>query len=79
LAGVSLDAEPARSKELDVSAAESQIACNGALAEINLQLFFAVLADSLNAFAVGAPLVPGFRIFSPDPAAMRLRFAWMLA
>jgi len=33
--------------------------------------FFLVLADSLNALAVGAPLVPGFRIFSPDPAAMR--------
>jgi hypothetical protein len=35
----------------------------------------AVLADSLNALAVGAPLVPGLRIFSPDPAAMRAFFA----
>ena len=41
-------------------------------------LFFAVLADCLNALAVGAPLVPGFRIFSPDPAAMRFFFAAML-
>jgi len=42
-------------------------------------LFFAVLADCLNALAVGAPLLPGFRIFSPDPAAMRFFFALMLA
>jgi hypothetical protein len=35
--------------------------------------FLAVLADSLNAFAVGAPFAPGLRIFSPDPASMRLR------
>ena len=40
-------------------------------------LFFAVLADCLNALAVGAPLVPGFRIFSPDPAAMRFFFLSM--
>lgn len=33
--------------------------------------FLAVLALSRNAFAVGAPLVPGLRIFSPDPAAIR--------
>jgi hypothetical protein len=33
--------------------------------------FLAVLALSLNALAVGAPLAPGLRIFSPDPAAMR--------
>jgi hypothetical protein len=39
----------------------------------------AVLADSLNALAVGAPAVPGFLIFSPDPAAMRAFFAWMFA
>ncbi len=38
-------------------------------------LLFAVLADRLKAFAVGAPLLPGFRIFSPDPALMRARFA----
>jgi hypothetical protein len=31
----------------------------------------AVLALSLNAFAVGAPLAPTLRIFSPDPAAIR--------
>jgi len=41
--------------------------------------FLAVLADCLNAFAVGAPLLPGFRIFSPDPALIRLRLAWMFA
>jgi hypothetical protein len=39
----------------------------------------AVFADLLNALAVGAPLLPGFRIFSPEPALMRLRLAWMLA
>jgi hypothetical protein len=33
--------------------------------------FFLVLADSLNALAVGAPFAPGLRIFSPDPAAIR--------
>jgi hypothetical protein len=43
------------------------------------QRFLAVFFDCLNAFAVGAPLVPGFRIFSPEPAAMRFRFALMLA
>jgi len=37
--------------------------------------FLAVFAAALKAFAVGAPLVPGFRIFSPLPAAMRLRLA----
>jgi hypothetical protein len=31
----------------------------------------AVLALSLKALAVGAPLAPGLRIFSPDPAAIR--------
>ena len=41
--------------------------------------FFAVLADCLNALAVGAPLLPGLRIFSPEPSAMRLRLALMLA
>jgi len=39
----------------------------------------AVFAASLKFFAVGAPLVPGFLIFSPDPAAILLRLAWMLA
>ena len=37
--------------------------------------FLAVLAAALKSAAVGAPFVPGLRIFSPDPAAMRLRFA----
>ena len=41
--------------------------------------FLAVLAESLKSLAVGAPFAPGLRIFSPDPAAMRLRFALMLA
>jgi len=40
--------------------------------------FLAVLAAFLNAEAVGAPLDPGLRIFSPDPAAILLRLAWML-
>jgi hypothetical protein len=39
----------------------------------------AVFAAALNAFAVGAPLAPGFRILSSEPAFMRFRFAWMLA
>ena len=41
--------------------------------------FLVVLAASLKFLAVGAPLEPGLRIFSPDPAAMRLRFAAMFA
>jgi hypothetical protein len=41
--------------------------------------FLAVLAASLKALAVGAPLEPGLRIFSPEPAAMRLRLAAMFA
>ena len=36
--------------------------------------FLEVLADSLNALAVGAPLVPGFLIFSPEPALIRALF-----
>ncbi len=39
----------------------------------------AVLALSLKSFAVGAPLAPGLRIFSPEPAAMRAFLAWMFA
>ena len=39
------------------------------------RFFFAVLADSLKALEVGAPLLPGLRIFSPEPALMRLRLA----
>ena len=42
-------------------------------------LFFAVLAACLKFLAVGAPLEPTLRIFSPDPAAIRLRLAWMFA
>jgi|TARA_R100000655_G_scaffold102471_1_gene148313 hypothetical protein len=38
----------------------------------------AVLAACLKFLAVGAPLVPGFLIFSPEPAAILLRFAFML-
>jgi hypothetical protein len=37
------------------------------------------LADRLNAAAVGAPLEPGFRIRSPDPALMRSCLALMFA
>jgi hypothetical protein len=40
---------------------------------------FAVLADCLKAFAVGAPFAPGFLIFSPLPALIRFRLAWMFA
>jgi hypothetical protein len=39
--------------------------------------FFVVFADSLNAFAVGAPFDPGLRIRSPEPALIRFRLAWM--
>jgi hypothetical protein len=42
-------------------------------------LFFAVLAASLKSCADGAPLEPTLRIFSPEPAAIRLRLAAMLA
>ena len=41
--------------------------------------FFAVLADLTKFALVGAPLAPGFLIFSPEPAAMRFLLAWMLA
>jgi hypothetical protein len=37
--------------------------------------FLAVFAAALNALAVGAPLVPGLRIFSFEPSAIRLRLA----
>ena len=37
--------------------------------------FLAVFAAALKAFAVGAPLVPGLRIFSFDPALMRFLLA----
>jgi hypothetical protein len=42
---------------------------------MNHPFFLAVLADFLNAFAVGAPFDPGFLIFSPDPALMRFLLA----
>ena len=38
---------------------------------------FAVFADATNAALVGAPLVPGLRIFSPEPALMRAFFSAM--
>ena len=41
--------------------------------------FFVVLAEAVNARAVGAPADPGVRIFSPDPALMRFFFACMFA
>jgi hypothetical protein len=44
-----------------------------------LGFFFAVLAACLNAFAVGAPLDPGFLIFSPDPLAILFLLACMFA
>jgi hypothetical protein len=47
--------------------------------ELKRHLLYAVFAALLNALAVGAPLVPGLRIFSPDPPAMRARLAWMFA
>jgi len=41
--------------------------------------FLAVLAERVKLALVGAPFAPGFLIFSPEPAAIRLRFACMLA
>jgi hypothetical protein len=41
--------------------------------------FLAVFADSLKALAVGAPLVPGFLIVSPEPAAIRAFLALIAA
>tara|TARA_R110000796_G_scaffold42482_7_gene105018 strand:- start:268 stop:525 length:258 start_codon:yes stop_codon:yes gene_type:complete len=38
-----------------------------------------VLAARLKFLAVGAPLLPGFLIFSPDPAFIRARFLWMFS
>tara|TARA_R110000787_G_scaffold10860_3_gene36207 strand:- start:2307 stop:2486 length:180 start_codon:yes stop_codon:yes gene_type:complete len=37
-----------------------------------------VFAAFLNDFALGAPVDPALRICSPEPAAIRLRFACML-
>ena len=39
--------------------------------------FLAVFLLSRNALAVGAPLLPTLRIFSPDPLAIRSRFSWI--
>lgn len=38
-------------------------------------IFLAVLAEFLNALEEGEPLLPGFLIFSPEPALIRFRFA----
>ncbi len=43
------------------------------------RLRFAVFADLLKLAAVGAPLLPGFLIFSPEPALIRFLLACMLA
>jgi hypothetical protein len=40
---------------------------------------FAVLAARLNCLAVGLPLVPAVRIFSPEPALILARFLCMFA
>ena len=40
--------------------------------------FLVVFRAFLKASAVGAPFAPGLRIFSPDPALMRLRLALIL-
>jgi hypothetical protein len=45
----------------------------------NNYFFLAVSFDRSNCFLVGAPGLPGFLIFSPLPAAIRLRLAWMFA
>ena len=41
--------------------------------------FFAVLADCLNALAVGAPFVPGLRMASSEPALILARLAAIFA
>jgi hypothetical protein len=43
--------------------------------DIKNYFFLAVFFDCANAFAVGAPLLPTFLIFSPDPSAIRFRLA----
>tara|TARA_S200002703_G_scaffold141275_2_gene133011 strand:- start:1004 stop:1246 length:243 start_codon:yes stop_codon:yes gene_type:complete len=42
-------------------------------------VFLAVFAALLKLAAVGAPSLPGLRIFSPEPAFILLRLAWMFA
>ena len=39
----------------------------------------AVLAELIKSILEGAALEPGLFIFSPEPAAIRLRLAWMFA
>jgi hypothetical protein len=46
---------------------------------LRLGFFFAVLALLRKSAADGAPLDPGLRIFSPEPALILLRFACMFA
>jgi hypothetical protein len=41
--------------------------------------FFAVFADCLKSFDVGAPFEPGFRMDSPEPSLMRFLLACMFA
>ena len=74
-------ASVARRPELSVGRDEIFSRMVGFLAGIYLPFLagLAVLALSLKALAVGAPLAPGLRIFSPEPAAMRAFLAWMLA
>jgi len=52
---------------------------DGTIRAFNHFRFLAVLAARLKLAAVGAPLDPGFLIFSPLPAAIRLRLALMFA
>jgi hypothetical protein len=47
----------------------------GCINKFNSHYFLAVLAARLKLAAVGAPLLPGFRIFSPEPFLIRIRFA----
>jgi hypothetical protein len=61
------DPQPTLGKEDRVVPTRSQV--SGRVASY-LHFFFAVLAESLKFLAVGAPLDPGLRIFSPDPEAI---------
>ena len=71
----------ARRPELSVGRDEIFSRIVGFLPAIYLPFLvgLAVLALSLKSFAVGAPLAPALRIFSPEPAAMRAFLAWMFA
>jgi len=51
----------------------------GEIKDIHLQGFLAVLAEALKSLLLGAPLEPGFLIFSPLPDSMRSRLALMFA